>query len=272
MKVNQKTRATGLITEAADQITLAVNTRQPVAPVRGLIGDGDIGAAYAVQQELVARRIAAGGVVVGRKIGLTSPAVQRQLGVDQPDFGVLFADMDVSAESLVPSERLLQPKAEAEIAFMLNHDLAGDVLAEETVRAAVDYAVAALEIVDSRIADWNLTIADTVADNASSGLFILGNRRLRLDEFEPRAVTMRMYADDALVSEGQGTACLGGPLNALTWLARTAASFGNPLRAGQIILSGALGPMAATPPGTRIRAEIAPLGDVSATFSPKENQ
>src|SRR6202008_925174 len=100
---------------------------------------------------------------------------------------------------------------------------------------------------------------------------VLGDRRLRLDEFEPRAVTMRMYADDTLVSEGEGTACLGDPLNALTWLANTAAAFGNPLRAGQVILSGALGPMVAAPPGSRIRADIAPLGTVSATFSPKED-
>ena len=263
--------ATG-ITEAVDRITSALTTSQPVAPIRGLIGETDIDAAYAVQQELVARRIAAGGVVVGRKIGLTSPAVQQQLGVDQPDFGVLFADMDVSSEPLVPSGRLLQPKAEAEIAFVLSDDLSGADFSTETVSAAVGYAVAALEIVDSRIADWDLTIADTVADNASSGLFVLGDRRLTLDEFQPRDVTMRMYSDDVLLPEGQGTACLGDPLNALAWLARTAASFGNPLRAGQIILSGALGPMAPAPPGTRIRAEITPLGDVSATFSSKENQ
>jgi 2-keto-4-pentenoate hydratase len=262
--------ATG-ITEAVDRITSALTTSQPVAPIRGLIGETDIDAAYAVQQELVARRIAAGGVVVGRKIGLTSPAVQQQLGVDQPDFGVLFADMDVSADPLVQSQRLLQPKAEAEIAFVLKRDLDGDVLGEDTVRAAVDYAVAALEIVDSRIAGWDLTIADTVADNASSGLFVLGDQRVGLDEFEPSAVTMRMYADDTLVSEGHGSACLGDPLNALTWLARTAAAFGDPLRAGQVILSGALGPMVPAPPGTRIRAEIAPLGVVSATFSPQED-
>jgi 2-keto-4-pentenoate hydratase len=261
---------TRTVEEAADRIALAASTGQPTAPIRTLIGDTDIETAYAVQQELNGRHIAAGAVVVGRKIGLTSPAVQRQLGVGQPDFGVLFADMDVSDRELVPSGRLLQPKAEAEIAFVLKHDLDADVLSEEAVRAAVDYAVAALEIVDSRIADWDLTIADTVADNASSGLFVLGDRRLILDEFEPSAVQMKMYADDVLVSEGDGAACLGDPLNALTWLARTAAAYGNPLRAGQIILSGALGLMVPAPPGTRIRAEIAPLGEVSATFSSKD--
>lgn len=259
------------VTEAADRIALAARNRQPIAPVRTLIGESDIDLAYAVQQELISRRIEAGAVVVGRKIGLTSPAVQRQLGVDQPDFGVLFADMDMSSEPMVPSHRLLQPKAEAEIAFVLKDDLDGEILSSEEVSSAVDHAVAALEIVDSRIADWDLTIADTVADNASSGLFLLGADRLTLDEFSPRDATMRMYANDALVSEGDGKACLGDPLLALTWLARTAAAYGNPLRAGQIILSGALGPMVPAPPGTRIRAEIAPLGEVSATFSYKEH-
>jgi len=259
------------VTEAADRIALAARNRQPIAPVRTLIGESDIDLAYAVQQELISRRIEAGAVVVGRKIGLTSPAVQRQLGVDQPDFGVLFADMDMSSEPMVPSHRLLQPKAEAEIAFVLKDDLDGEILSSEEVSSAVDHAVAALEIVDSRIADWDLTIADTVADNASSGLFVLGADRLTLDEFSPRDATMRMYADDTLVSEGDGKACLGDPLLALTWLARTAAAYGNPLRAGQIILSGALGPMVPAPPGTRIRAEIAPLGEVSATFSYKEH-
>jgi 2-keto-4-pentenoate hydratase len=256
-----------VITEARERIEEAITTGNPVAPIRDLIGADDIAAAYAIQDQLTTRRIANGGVVVGRKIGLTSPAVQKQLGVDQPDFGVLFADMDVSSDALVPSHRLLQPKAEAEIAFVLKADLDGDDVDEERVRAAVDYAVAALEIVDSRIADWDLTIADTVADNGSSGLFVLGENRLTLDEFEPKAVEMQMYADDALVSEGHGTACLGDPLTALAWLARTAAEYGNPLRAGQVILSGALGPMVAAPPGTHIRAEIGPLGTVSADFS-----
>ena len=256
-----------LIREAADRIEAAAATSQPVAPVRGLIGADDIGAAYAVQQELIGRRIAAGGVVVGRKIGLTSPAVQQQLGVNQPDFGYLFADMDVSSEPRIPLSRLLQPKVEAEVAFALKEDLEGDVLSEDRVRASVDYAVAALEIVDSRIANWDLRITDTVADNASSGLYVLGENRLTLDEFEPRAVTMRMSADGSPVSTGDGTACLGDPLLALLWLARTAAIYGQPLRAGQIVLSGALGPMAAVTPGVRIDADIEPLGRVSATFS-----
>ncbi|WP_433346119.1 2-keto-4-pentenoate hydratase [Microtetraspora malaysiensis] len=260
----------GAVALAAARISEALRAGRPVAPVRDLLGDRDIAAAYAVQQELTRRRLAAGATVVGRKIGLTSPAVQRQLGVDQPDFGALFDDMDVSALAEVPSSRLLQPKAEAEIAFVLKDDLVDGDLDEAGVRAAVAYAVAAIEIVDSRVADWDITITDTVADNASSGLFVLGTRRLTLDEFEPREVTMRLFAGDDLVSEGDGAACLGDPLTALAWLARTAREFGEPLHAGQVVLSGALGPMVPAPPGTRIRAEIGPLGEVAATFSEEE--
>ncbi|MER6221806.1 2-keto-4-pentenoate hydratase [Streptomyces sp. 900105755] len=256
---------------AAARLAAAFAEGRPVAPVRDLLGTQDVDAAYAVQQELTRSRLDSGAVVVGRKIGLTSPAVQHQLGVDQPDFGVLFADMDVSAEAEVPSGRLLQPKAEAEIAFVLKEDLADGNLDPAQVRAAVDYAVAALEIVDSRIADWDISLTDTIADNASSGLFVLAERRLTLDEFEPRETVMRLYADGVLVSEGNGAACLGDPLNALAWLARTARDLGDPLRAGQVVLSGALGPMVPAPPGTRIRAEISSLGEVTAAFSEKRD-
>lgn len=258
------------VAEAVVRLTRAARDRQPCPPVRDLLGASDISLAYAVQQRVVADRIAAGARVVGRKIGLTSEAVQRQVGVDRPDFGVLLADMDVSALPAVPSERLLQPRVEAEIAFVLATDLDGDGLDIERVRSAVGYAVAALEIVDSRVAEWDIAITDTVADNASSGLFVLGAEQVELKAFEPRDVSMRLYADGKLASAGDGTACLGDPLAALLWLARTAREFGDPLRAGQVVLSGALGPLVPTPPGTTVRAELTGLGTVSATFSPKD--
>lgn len=261
-----------VVAQAADRIAEAIRSRRPVAPVRDLLGANDIDLAYAVQRELTHRRTRAGDVVVGRKIGLTSLPVQQQLGVDQPDFGVLFADMDVTATAVVSSRRLLQPKIEAEVAFILKEDLTDGDLDDEQIRHAVDYAQAALEIVDSRIADWDITISDTIADNASSGLFILASRQLTLEEFVPADVEMRMYTDDVLVSEGTGAACLGDPPAALAWLARTARQYGNPLKAGQIILSGALGPMVPAPPGARVRADIGPLGSVSASFSPEANR
>jgi 2-keto-4-pentenoate hydratase len=272
MTIVRSEPAVDAVAEAAARIARAMRTGLPVAPVRDLLGPSDVDTAYAVQQEVNRHRLDAGAVVVGRKIGLTSAAVQGQFGVDRPDFGVLFADMDVSGRAVVPAGRLLQPRVEAEIAFVLKADLADGDLGDDQVRAAVDYAVAALEIVDSRIASWDIAITDTVADNASSGLFVLADRPLSLEELEPRDVAMRLFADGELVSEGTGEDCLGDPLNAVAWLARTARSFGEPLRAGQIVLSGALGPVVPAPPGTGFRAEIGPLGQVSATFSAKEGQ
>src|SRR3954470_14650582 len=254
-------------TAAVDRLERAAHTRVPCDPVRDLIGADDIDLAYAVQRQLTERRLAEGARIVGRKIALTSPAVQRQLGVDRPDFGVLFADMDVSRLPAVPSGRLLQPRTEAEVAFVLAEDLGEGSFDAAQVRAAVAYAVAALEIVDSRIAGWDITFGDTVADNASSGLFVLGERRLTLEEFEPVEVRMVLRLGNEVVSEGSGAACLGDPLLALAWLARTAADLGDPLRAGQIVLSGALGPMVATPPGSSVSADLGPLGPVTATFS-----
>ncbi|MFC8517278.1 2-keto-4-pentenoate hydratase [Streptomyces sp. NPDC057257] len=260
------------VAEAAVRLTRAARDHKPCTPVRDLLGAKDISLAYAVQRRVVGERIAAGARVVGRKIGLTSESVQRQVGVDRPDFGVLLDDMDVTGLPAVPSDRLLQPRVEAEIAFVLAEDLDEDALDVDRVRAAVGHAVAALEIVDSRVADWDIAITDTVADNASSGLFVLGRQPLGIDEFEPKDVTMRLYADGELASEGDGAACLGDPLAALLWLARTAREFGDPLRAGQIVLSGALGPLVPTPPGITVRAEMSALGSVTATFSPEEHK
>jgi 2-keto-4-pentenoate hydratase len=265
------TTALQQVTQAAHRLRQASASRTPCAPVRDLIGRADVDAAYAVQLQLNQARQAAGASVVGRKIGLTSPAVQLQLGVDRPDFGVLFDDMLVPDGGAIPVSRLLQPKVEAEIAFVLGADLDDDVT-PEGLRAAVDHAVVALEIVDSRIEQWDISFADTVADNASSGLFVIGSRKLRPDEFEPRDTTMTLTVDGLVVSTGSGTACLGDPLDALAWLARTARDLGEPLRAGQVVLSGALGPMVPVRPGTHVRADLRDaagrsLGHVTTHFT-----
>ena len=255
------------VEDAAARLLGATTTGIPCAPVRDLIGSTDVKAAYAVQERLTAARLAMGRRVVGRKIGLTSPAVQQQLGVDRPDFGVLFDDMEYADGAVVPMSRLLQPKIEAEIAFVLASDLAGDLDAE-TVRNSVGYAVAALEIVDSRIAGWDITFGDTVADNASSGLFVLGTDRRTMAEVEPRESSMTMSTNGEVASTGTGSACLGDPLEALRWLAGTARELGEPLRAGQVVLSGALGPMVPVRPGDEVTTEIAGLGRVTARFGP----
>lgn len=262
------------IAAAAQRLAQAQLTGVPCPPVRDLIGSSDVAAAYLVQSGLNQVRRNAGAVVVGRKIGATSVAVQTQLGVDQPDFGVLFDDMSVREDEEIAMSRLIQPKAEAEVAFVLAEDLVDGPLDDEQIRGSIAYAVAALEIVDSRILNWDISFADTVADNASSGLYVLGSQQVALADIEPVDVEMTMSIDGTPVSVGNGEACLGDPLRAVAWLAHQARTFGEPLRAGQVVLSGALGPMSPVPAGAKVVAEISGLGSVTAQFSsePQENQ
>lgn len=260
------------VTKAADTLTEATRTGIACPPVRSLFADGDIDAAYAVQQLNVRHGVAAGRRPVGRKIGLTSPAVQRQLGVDRPDFGALFADMAVAEGSPVPAGRLLQPKVEAEVALVLGSDLTQRDCTVADVIRATDFALPALEIVDSRITNWDITIVDTVADNASCGLYVLGGSPVPLTGVDLRAVTMTMTRDGEKVSEGTGADCLGSPLNAAAWLASTLAAMGDPLRAGDLVLTGALGPMVPAGPGQVFEAHISGLGSVRAGFAAGETE
>ena len=260
-----------------ERLADAQETRLPCAPVRDLIGTDDLPAAYAVQQGLVQRRLASGATVVGRKIGATSEAVQRQLGVDQPDFGYLLSDMDVSHDHPISMRRLVQPRVEAEVAFVLAHDidLAEEEITLEVVRSAVDVALPALEIVDSRIAEWKIGFTDTVADNASSGLFVVGRDGRKLGPstgsgqagFEPRDVVMSLTINGEERSAGTGAACLGDPLEALRWLAVQAHRFGDPLRKGHLVLSGALGPFVPFSSGDRVVASISGFEPLVARFT-----
>lgn len=265
--------STDAVSAAAARLRRAHDTGVPVPPVRDLIGRDDVQSAYSVQARLTAGRVASGARIVGRKIGLTSEAVQAQLGVDQPDFGVLFSDMAHDDDAVVPPGLILQPRVEAEIAFVLKDDLddRDGALDHHRVRSAIEYAVAAIEICGSRVENWEISIADTVADNASAGAYVLGSQRRTLEEFDPRDAVMEMTIDDEVVSHGTGTACLGDPINAVVWLARRCAELGEPLRAGQLILSGALGPMRPITPGNQVRAVVDPLGAVAFTLG-KEDQ
>lgn len=262
------------IDAAVARLSEAQATGVPCAPVRDLIGTDDLPAAYAVQQGLVQGRLTGGATVVGRKIGATSEAVQRQLGVDQPDFGYLLSDMDVSDGAAsgagpISMRTLLQPRVEGEVAFVLARDIDPADEAQitlELVRDAVEVALPALEIVDSRIADWAIGFTDTVADNASSGLFVVGSEGRSLDDLEPREVTLSLTINGEERSSGTGAACLGDPLEALRWLAVQAHRFGDPLRAGHLILSGALGPFVPFAPGDRVVATISGFAPLSVTF------
>jgi len=254
-----------VIEAAAQRLRDAQESGVPCAPVREWIGDSDISTAYAVQKINNDFRVANGGSVVGLKIGLTSLAVQKQLGVDQPDFGLLFADREVKNGGGVMASSILQPKAEAEIAFVMKHDLTGDITLERA-KAAIDYAVGAIEIVGSRVLNWDIRITDTVADNASASHFVLGDIRRAVNEIDLVAVKMQLHKNGELVSEGVGAACMGNPLFALVWLAQTFADLGTPLKAGDIVLSGALGPMCAGEAGDTFDASIEGFGTVSFTF------
>ncbi|MFZ2175016.1 MAG: fumarylacetoacetate hydrolase family protein [Rhodococcus sp. (in: high G+C Gram-positive bacteria)] len=259
-------RRPGSIADAAARLRAAERDRTPCAPVRDMIGACDIETAYAVQSRIVAEFVDAGRILSGRKIGLTSLSVQAQLGVDQPDFGVLFADMDCSSGGPVDLTRCLQPRIEAEVAFVLGADI-DTVVDEVTVRRFVEAGAPALEIVDSRVSGWDITLGDTIADNASSGLYVLGRRVPAGDLPELAGVSMSMTENDAVVSTGVGADCLGSPWAALAWLANISRRLGAPLQAGELVLSGALGPMVPVTAGSSYSASISGLGSVSATFT-----
>ncbi len=235
-------------------------------PVRNSLPDGDVDAAYAVQDANTKHWLDAGRRLVGRKVGLTSRVVQKQLGVDQPDFGMLFADMAFADGEEIPAGKLIAPKIEGEISFVLADDLTMESPTVADVTSAIAYACASIEIVDSRVKNWDIGIVDTVADNASAGGFILGNEPHALEDFDSRLCGMVVEHRGEPVSVGAGAACLGNPLNAVVWLAREMVARGRPLEAGDIVMSGALGPMVAAEPGESYEVRINGLGSVRANF------
>jgi 2-keto-4-pentenoate hydratase len=259
--------APSTVEAAATRLAEAQATGTPCEPVRDLLGAADVEQAYAVQSLMTEQRLRAGARLVGRKIGLTAPTVQRQLGVDQPDFGMLFDDMDVPLGSEIAAGSVLQPRVEAEIAFILGRDLDAPDLVSSDIILAVDCAVAAIEVVGSRIRNWDIRIADTIADNASSGAFVLGHQPRRLGDIDLVHCGMVMERAGEPVSTGAGVACMGSPLSALLWLARRMARTPYPLRRGDVVLSGALGPMVDAKAGDVFTAHIEGLGSVSAQFS-----
>ncbi len=252
--------------EAAARALRDAYMKRVIQPMRQWLDPVDIAGAYAVQAINTRFWVEQGRRIVGRKAGLTAKAVQTQLGVDQPDFGVLFDDMLIHDGGTLDPARCLQPKAEAEIAFVLGADLTDPNTTAEMAGAAVATVHAALEIVDSRIADWKITFADTVADNGSSAFYVLSEQGKPLDGLDIYTAGMVMEINGEIVSLGAGAAALGHPLNAAAWLASTLAQRGEPLRKGDVLLAGALGPMVAMTPGDHIRAIVGGIGEVTLNY------
>lgn len=253
--------------DAATQLIKANHLKTPCAPVRSLIGETSQENAYTVQNIITQKRIESGATIVGKKIGLTSVKVQQQLGVDQPDFGMLFDDMEIKNGGSLSISDTMQPKVEAEIAFVLKKDIHSPNPSLAETEAAVDYVMAAIEIVGSRIAGWDIKITDTIADNASASHYVLGDVKKALSEIDLIDCEMQLFQNNQLVSQGSGAACLGSPLIAVQWLAKKMVAMGNPLQAGDLILSGALGPMVNVAEGDKIKATVEGLGAVSIQFT-----
>ena len=262
-----------VVETSVETVALAIReaelSKKAIAPVRPQLGgeSADVDIAYAVQEANTQRALVEGRRLVGRKIGLTSVAVQKQLGVDAPDFGMLFADMSYGDGEAIPAGLLIQPKVEAEIALIINKDLTQEKHTYADIISATEYALPAIEVVDSRIENWKISLIDTVADNASSAAYVLGSRPVKLENLDLVNCKMTMTRAGEVVSQGVGKACLSNPLNAAVWLADEMVRRGRPLLAGDIILTGALGPMVVANAGDEFLVEIEGFGSVTATFA-----
>jgi len=244
----------------------AMEKRLGVEPLTSLDPAITMREAYRVQLHSVEKKVRAGVRILGKKIGLTSAAMQQLLQVDQPDYGHLMDDMVVENGGSIPFSRVLQPKVEAEIAFVLKRDLIGPRVTPLDVLLATDYVLPALEIVDSRIADWKIKLQDTVADNASSGLYVLGGKPVKPDAIDLPQVGMVLYKNGEIMNTGVGAAALGDPAACVAWLANKLFEFGISLKEGEVILSGALSAAVNAQPGDHFLARLAHLGEVQVHF------
>ena len=251
-----------------DELYQAMLSREAVSPLTGRGDDISIDDAYHISLRMLERRLADGASIIGKKIGVTSKAVQNMLNVHQPDFGYLTDDMVFNSGEVMPiSERLIAPKAEGEIAFILKKDLTGPGVTNADVLAATECVMPCFEIVDSRIRDWKIAIQDTVADNASCGLFVLGDQAVSPRQVDLVTCGMVVEKNGSVLSAGAGAAALGSPVNCVTWLANTLGEFGISLKAGEVILSGSLVPLEPVKAGDYMRVDIGGIGSASVRFA-----
>lgn len=254
------------INQLAQSLELAQKERRPCAPLSDTHPNLSVDDAYAIQQNNIAARVEKGARVIGYKVGITSEAIQNWLNVSEPDFGVLLDEMEVGDGDAIDTQQLLQPRVEGEVAFVLKSDLEGTSFSRAEIISAVDYALPAIEIIDSRIADWKIKYEDTIADNASSARFVLGTTPVKLSDIDLVLAGMRLSKNGAVVSTGVGAACLNNPINALLWLANTLGKRGVKLKAGSVILSGALGKVSDVKSGDFVDLAISQLGHCRVRF------
>ncbi|MFV0665440.1 2-oxopent-4-enoate hydratase [Denitromonas sp.] len=255
-----------LINRLGDELYTALTTGEVLAPLTERHPEITIEDAYHIQQRMLARRLDAGETVIGKKIGVTSKAVMNMLGVHQPDFGWLTDGMVFNEGESIPMSTLIQPKAEGEIAFVLKHDLQGPGVTAADVLRATEGVMACFEIVDSRIRDWKIKIQDTVADNASCGVFVLGDRMVDPREVDLATCGMVLEKNGEIVVTGAGAATLAHPVNAVVWLVNMLGTLGIGLKAGEVVLSGALGAMVPVSAGDNLRVSIGGIGGCSVRF------
>jgi len=255
------------IEQYGDELYAAFLERRPVAPLVSREPDLTIEDAYRIQQAFVARRLAAGETIVGKKIGATSRPVQEMLGVYQPDFGMLTSGMVYQEDDIVDLGQMIQPRAEAELAFVLKADLQGPGITAMDVIRATDYVVPCFEIVDSRITDWKLKIQDTVADNASCGVYVLGKTKGDPRRLDITLAGMVLEKNGELYSTGVGAAVQGSPANAVAWLANTLGELGIPFKAGEVILSGSQSTLVPVVEGDELVCTVGGLGSCRVRFS-----
>ncbi len=252
--------------DAAHAIMYARQSRTPIGPVSKTHGIATIEDAYAIAQINTRAKLDAGGRISGKKVGLTSKIVQQQLGVDQPDFGILFSDMEYLNGDTIQMSSLIHPKVEAEVAFVLGRDIDQVKPTWAEFLLSIKYAMASIEIVDSVVKDWAITLYDTVADNASSALYVMGDQPVAVDAVSLADIGMQMSINGSVVSTGAGASCLGHPLRSAYWLACLMAQSNQPLRQGEVILSGSLGPMIPVRSGDVVEVNIGGLGRVGCRF------
>ncbi len=255
------------ILQCGDELYEAMVQRHTLRPFTERFNDITIEDAYNISLRMIERRVAAGEKIIGKKIGVTSKAVQNMLNVHQPDFGFLTDSMAYSQGQEMPiSEQLITPKAEGVIDFILKKDLLGPGITNADVLAATDCVIPCFEVVDSRIENWQIKIQDTVADNASCGLFILGDKAVDPRKVDLATCGMVVEKNGAVISTGAGAAALGSPVNCVTWLANTLGEFGIPLKAGEVILSGSLVPLEPVQAGDYMSVSIGGIGSASVRF------